>query len=101
MKRTGCARFVCQPRNLEELQASESGQLRAFFIVKTIALNKIEYENLSADMIADRSYFEQYSCLCGMEDVWKVLDIHQKGSGQHILVMPENDYVLWAAVLNE
>ena len=101
MKRSGTARFLCQPRNIEELTAAASGQLRAFRIVKTITLSKIEYDNLSADMIADRIYLEQYGHLCNMGDVWKVLDIHQKGKDRHILVIPESDYILWAAIFDE
>ena len=74
MEKTGFAYFVHRPRTADELSAPGcGGQNRAYTVVKTVTLGKIDYENFITDMKADRRFIEEYAPLCAEDDPWKCI----------------------------
>ena len=99
MKKTGTAYFVRTPRRIEDLLAYHPiKRERPFEIIKEVTLPKIDYENFTSDMIADRQFIEDHASLCSKGAVWRCLLIRQRGRTDGVLVMPEDGcYVGWAA----
>ncbi|MBQ9155858.1 MAG: hypothetical protein IJ137_03665 [Eubacterium sp.] len=94
--------FVKNPRILSDLsQGSHIGIVHPYEIIKSIALSRIDYENFCADMLADRSYLEEYAPMCQKGAVWKCLLIFQEESGEGILVMPRGRFVAMAAFFHQ
>ena len=74
-------------------------QEREYQIVKTIELGRIDYENFVTDMLADRQFIEDDAASCSRGEVWQCLLIRQCGTGDGVLVVPENGcFVGWAAL---
>ena len=93
------AYFVRHPRRLEVLVVPHPvAQEQPYEIVKTIILSRIDYENFSTDLLADRQFIEDYASLCDDGAVKKCLLIRMKNHVDGILVLPEgNCYVKSAA----
>jgi hypothetical protein len=73
-------------------------QERQYEIVKTVVLEKIDYENFITDKLADRQFIEDNAALCSRGEIWKCLLIRQRGKTGSVLVMPASGcYVSWAA----
>ena len=85
------AYFVKTPRWINDLLLPHKLEDEVpYQIVQTIQLSRIEYENLIADLTADRQYIERHAHLCGIQDgVWKCLLIQQRINGEGILIMPK------------
>ena len=103
MEISGYAFFLQRPRRIKDLLRPHLLEKeKAFTIVQTISLSRIDFENFTSDMTVDREWIEKYGPQCKMEKVWKCLLVRsEKGSGG-ILVMPEGGrYVGWAAFWRE
>ena len=91
MKEKGNAWFVRRPRRIEDLmQPHLLKQERAYEIVKTVVLEKIDYENFITDMLADRQFIEDADALCFKGETWRCLLVWQRGQADGVLVMPES-----------
>ena len=90
MGNIGHAFFAERPRTIDDLmQPHLSAHEREYQIVKTIELEKMDYENFITG-------------LCSRGEVWQCLLIRQRGCSDGILVMPEGGcYVGWAALAND
>lgn len=59
------AYFVFRPRTVADLGTkNQEGKWQEYRIVKTICLNRIDYENFITDMLADRLFIEDNAALC-------------------------------------
>ena len=97
---TGYAFFVERPRTIDDLvQPHPLESERTFTIVKTIALDGIDYENFTTDMLADRYFLEKNASLCGKapEEIRCLLVKHRK-TGEGVLVVPRGAWVDMAAL---
>ena len=102
MELTGNAYFVREPNYLSELMRPHLIEReRPYEIVATVTLAKIDYENFTTDMLADRQFIEDNAALCERGTVWKCIFVHQRGRADGVLVMPEDAcFVGWAAYLH-
>lgn len=102
MVKTGIGFFVKKPRTIEDLtQLHFIEQERQYEIVKTVELDKINYENFITDMLADRQFIEDNAALCSRGEIWKCLLIRPRGQTGGVLVMPESGCCVgWAALEN-
>ena len=99
-KRT--AYFVRRPRRIDDLHVCHPiSEERAYEIVKTVFLDEIDYENFITDMLVGRQFLEDNSVICLAGTVLKCLLITIQGKRDGILVLPENDLVMWAALYME
>ncbi len=98
--KTGIGFFVKKPRTIEDLtQLHFIEQERQYEIVKTVVLDKIDYENFITDMLADRQFIEDNAALCSRGEIWKCLLIRQRCQTGGVLVMPESGcFVGWAGL---
>ncbi len=90
------ANFVYRPRTFRDFSDphSEKGTM-AYRVVKKISLPKMDYENFSEDLLADRPFPEAWSSLC--QEPGQCLRICARKQ-QPILVIPERScFVGWAA----
>ena len=59
------ALFFFEPRRIDDLApGNPGGKWMEFHIVKTICLSKIDYENFTTDLLADRQFIEDNIGLC-------------------------------------
>ena len=94
------AAFVRRPRRIEELQGLHLvSNEHSFAIVTTVELEKIDYENFTTDLLADRQYLEDYAEFCGRGEVWRCILVKQIGRRDGVLVLPAEDgcHIEWAA----
>lgn len=103
MEPHGTAFFVDDPRTWEDLmQPHLLDQERPYRIVKTVTLDRIDYETFITDMLVSRDYLEDPDALCFRSQIWDCFLIRQRGHRGGILVMPDKDgFVEWAALLPE
>ena len=94
------ALFVHHPRTITDLIIPDSNVVeRRFKIVKAIWLSSISYENFITDMLVDRAFLTA-SPYCHIEnDTWYCLFVTKKDAKDGILVMPDRDFVDYAAYL--
>lgn len=102
MELTGNAYFVRKPRAISELMTPHLIEReRPYEIVETVTLAKIDYENFTTDMLADRLFIEDNAALCKRGTAWRCIFVHQRGRNDGVLVMPEDAcFVGWAAYLH-
>lgn len=95
----GTARFVEYPRNFEDLsELQTTGQEQHYEIVKVVKLLKIDYENFTTDMVADRAFIQAYASGCEIGEIWRCLLVQQYRRSDGILVIPmDGCHVGWAA----
>ena len=61
-------------------------------------LARIDYENFTTDMIADRQFIEDNASLCSRGETWRCILVQQRGRTDGVLVLPAGGcYVGWAA----
>ena len=98
METSGSVCFIRHPRTIGDLMIPHLlEQERQYEIVKTVELEKIDYENFITDMLADRQFIEDNAALCSRGEIWKCLLIRQSGQTGGVLVMPESGcFVGWA-----
>lgn len=57
--------FVFRPRRAEDLTVrNPEGKWMEYRIVKTITLNRVDYENFITDLLADRQFIKDAAVLC-------------------------------------
>ena len=102
METSGSVCFIRHPRTIGDLMIPHLlEQERQYEIVKTVVLDKIDYENFITDMLADRQFIEDNAALCSRGEIWKCLLIRQRCQTGGVLVMPESGcFVGWAALEN-
>lgn len=94
------ALFFFEPRRIEDLVPSNpNGKWMQYRIVKTISLSKIEFENFTTDLLADRQFIEDNIVLCHeKEDCFLVTD---RQRSTKLLVIPWHGcFVHYAALYN-
>ncbi len=93
------AYFVRHPRQIEDLMKPHRiEQEQPYEIVKEIILLRIDYENFTTDMRADRQFIEDHASLCADGAVKKCLFIRMRNHHEGILIIPEKGcYVKCAA----
>lgn len=94
----GRAWFVFEPRRTEDLAfGCCKGKWMEYEIVKTICLSKIDYENFSTDLLADRQFIEDSIALC--RNTGDCLLVTDRKQTEEILVMPWHErFVRYAAL---
>lgn len=99
MSEQGFAYFVERPRRLEELLCPHLLEAeRAYRVVKTLRLSKIDFENFITDMVADRQFLEDNAYLCSREGTpIRCLKVYCRYLPVQILVVPDQAWVDIAA----
>ena len=94
----GKAWFVFEPRRTDDLAFGLcEGKWMEFEVVKTICLDKIDYENFSTDLLADRQFIEDNIALC--EKPGDCLLVTNRRHTEEILVIPWHGcFVRYAAL---
>lgn len=93
------ALFFFEPRRIDDLApGNPGGKWMEYRIVKTIYLNKIDYENFTTDLLADRQFIEDNHGLC--VENGDCLLITNRTHTRELLVIPWNEcFVRYAALL--
>jgi hypothetical protein len=94
----GKAWFVFEPRRVDDLSIeNRSGKWMEYEVVKTICLSKIDYENFSTDLLADRQFIEDSISLCRKKE--DCLLVTGPTLTEEMLIIPWNGcYVRYAAL---
>lgn len=92
------AYFVFRPRTVSDLSIrTADGNWREYRIVKTVRLSRIEYENFTTDLLADRQFIENSAPLCSAPG--DCLLVTGKQRQQELLVIPwQGCFVRYAAL---
>lgn len=90
--------FVFEPRRTEDLAFGHcEGKWMDYEVVKTVCLSKIDYENFSTDLLADRQFIEDNIALC--QNPGDCLLVTDRKHTEEILVMPWHErHVRYAAL---
>ena len=90
--------FVFEPRRAEDLTIeNNSGKWLKYEVVKTIRLSKIDYENFSTDLLADRQFIQDNIHLC--RDKRDCLLVTGPGQARELLIIPwHGSFVRYAAL---
>ena len=92
------AYFVFRPRTAADLSLKNpDGKWREYRIVKTICLNRIDFENFATDLLADRQFIEDNTALCIAPG--DCLLVSGKQPCEELLIIPWNGcFVHYAAL---
>ena len=92
------AYFVFRPRTVSDLSiGTADGKWREYRIVKTICLSRMDYDNFTTDLLADRQFIEDNAPFCAAPD--DCLLIKGKQQQQELLVIPwQGCFVRYAAL---
>ena len=91
--------FVFRPRRAEDLTVrNPEGKWMVYRIVKTICMSRIDYENFTTDMLADRQFIEDNAALCARGAVWRCIQLYAVHRVQHGLILPDAVGVVWERV---
>ncbi len=94
-----CAFFVRYPRRMNDLMTPHPLEAeKPFQIIEEVKLSHIDYENFSEDLLADRAFLERYHSLHTRDGALQCLLIHDWNQSDGILVVPQNGFVLSAAM---
>lgn len=86
------AYFVRYPRILEDLQVIHLVDAeRPYEIVKTVQLSKMEYENFTTDLLADRAFLDGFPETKWNETVHRCVFVHARGQKDGVLVVPTKE----------
>lgn len=90
--------FVFRPRRAEDLTVrNPDGKWMEFRIVKTITLNRVDYENFITDLLADRQFIEDVAALCKIRG--DCLLVTTRTQQPELLIIPwKGCYVRYAAL---
>lgn len=99
MDRHGSAFFVKRPRTIDDLRRPHLlEQELGFEIVKTVRLGATDFDNFTADLLADRAFLEECAATCSRGRIWRCILVTGRNRGFGVLVVPENGcFVGWAA----
>ena len=87
-----------RPRTVSDLSiGTGDGKWREYRIVKTVRLSRMDYENFTTDLLADRQFIEDSAPLCtGPEDCLLITGMQRQ---QELLVIPwQGCFVRYAAL---
>lgn len=90
--------FVFRPRTVSDLSiGTGDGKWREYRIVETVRLSRMDYENFTTDLLADRQFIEDSAPLCtGPEDCLLITGMQRQ---QELLVIPwQGCFVRYAAL---
>ena len=101
MERIETAFFVFRPRRIDDLLVPHFLEREhQYQIVADVTLKAIDYENFAEDLLADREFLEPYAEHCDKGTIYRCIFVHQKGSKEGILIVPEQGcFVSCAAYL--
>ena len=90
--------FVFRPRTVADLLiGNPDGRMMEYRIVKIICLSKIDYENFTTDLLADRQFIEDNAALCTATG--DCLLVKTRGTDAELLVVPwKGCFVRYAAL---
>ena len=93
------AYFFFEPRRIDDLtQSNPKGNWLEYRIVKTICLSRIEFENFSTDLLADRQFIEDNIGFCQEKGDCLLVTDRQRSS--ELLIIPwRGCFVKYAAIL--
>lgn len=79
---------------------SVAGALLEYEIVKTVQLNRMEYENFATDMLVDREFLAEAAGITGTStgQPARCILVRKRFSKKGILVIPRGAYVRLAAL---
>lgn len=90
--------FVFRPRTVADLHiGNPDGRMMEYRIVKTICLRKIDYENFTTDLLADRQFIEDNASLCTAKG--DCLLVKARGMNAELLVIPWKGCIVRYAAL--
>lgn len=94
------AYFVKNPRVIGDLAVPHPVEAeREYEVAARVRLAVIDFENFTADMLADRGFIEENAALCGEGEVMRCLLVQRRGQPGGVLVVPErSSFVGWAAL---
>ena len=92
------AYFFFEPRGIDDLTPSNpKGKWMEYRIVKTICLNRIDYENFITDLLADRQFIEDNIGLC--QEKGDCLRVTDRQRSNELLIIPWHScFVRYAAI---
>ena len=94
------AYFVVRPRTITDLYKPHLvGIEQPYQIVYTVVLSKMDYENFSTDLLADRSFLDELETVCYTGTILRCILVQQRGKQNGILVIPKNGFVELAAYM--
>lgn len=95
--------FVERPRRLEDLKVLHALEAeRSYEIVARLSLSRIDYDNFTSDLLADRPFIAERLALCRAGTGFPCLFVQPQGESEGILLHPmAPNYVRWAAYLSE
>lgn len=101
MPNHGYAFFVQHPRCIDDLMRPHLLEAeREYTVVGRVRLNKIDFDNFLADMLADRWFIEKYASLCKETDPLHCLFTYCNTCGEAVLILPASDgHVKYAACI--
>ena len=90
--------FVFRPRTVSDLSiGTGDGKWREYRIVKTVRLSRMDYENFTTDLLADRQFIEDSAPLCTAPGDYLLITGKQRQ--QELLVIPwQGCFVRYAAL---
>lgn len=92
------AYFVVRPRTITDLYRPHLVDIEQLYqVVYTVVLSKMDYENFSTDLLADRAFLDGLDNLCGTGTILRCILVQQRGKQGGILVIPKNGFVECAA----
>lgn len=91
------AYFVKRPRRLDDLKALHPlTDEEPYEIIKEVALQAIDYENFTEDMLAARAFLEGIDLTAATQK--RCIFVRQRSHADGVLVVPTTDgHVLYAA----
>ena len=92
------AYFFFEPRRIDDLtQSNPKGNWLEYRIVKTICLSRIEFENFSTDLLADRQFIEDNIGFC--QEKGDCLLVTDRQRSTELLIVPWHGcFVRYAAL---
>jgi hypothetical protein len=104
LKEQPIAYFVERPSRTDDLVPPPPwAEPHPFKVTVTIELSRIDYENFTTDLKADRPFlYEHMNDSYIANEVWHCILVRQKGRSDGLLVRTSGrDYPTWAAYLYE
>lgn len=92
------AYFILRPRRIDEMRTAADGEWRAYQVVSSIRLRRIDYDNFAADLLADRAFLDNDNGCSSDGELVRCLRVTCRGK-HAILVLPDgNGHVAMAAM---
>jgi len=97
---TGYAYFVERPRTAWDLFRPHLPERElAYEIKEKIRLKTIDFDNFSYDMLADRQFLEESTCVHTQKEPLNCLLVYCPRRDYALLITTKDAYVVWAAAI--